>query len=117
MKNNDIFNDENLRRLLKEHVGQSAPPSPWFTKKIMNRLPPRRVRTVAFIEYGVYAIAAVLTAIFAAVYGVGCYHSGAVTIGNLAVLAIYFGILASIIWLGVSPWLEDEKPDAENIRN
>lgn len=116
MKNNDYINDENLRALLKEHARQSAPPSPWFTKKVMNRLPPRRVRTVAVIEYAVYAVAAVLTAIFATIYGIDCYRSGVVTIGNLTLLAIYFGIFASIIWLGVSPWLEEERPDAENIR-
>ncbi|MDE6100722.1 MAG: hypothetical protein K2G01_06720 [Paramuribaculum sp.] len=109
MNTHEKISDEKLKALLNEQKFITAPPSPWFTKKVMNRLPPKRVRSVAIIEYAVYAVAAVMTAVLAAVYGIDCYRSGTITVGDLITLCIYFGLFVSIAWLGITPWIDDSK--------
>ena len=113
MKNNNIekketgMTDEALRSLLKSAALQ-APPSPWFTRKVMNRLPEKGVRTAAWIEYAVYLMAALATVIYAVIYGAGVWNTGYVTVGNITMMAICFGLFCSIVFLMVEPWFADE---------
>lgn len=98
--------DNRLRQLLDEaRNATDAPPSPWFTRKVMNRLPPQKIRTAAMAEYMVYIIAALATIIFTVVYGIRTYASGTVTVGDLCIIACSTGLLLAILNLMLTPWL------------
>lgn len=98
------MHDDTLRALLKKSALQ-APPEPWFTKKVMNRLPERAVNLTAWIEYGVYLISALATIVYGVIFGIDTYHSGVITVGDFSVLALLVGLLIAIAWLFISPWL------------
>lgn len=99
-----------LRQRLKASALQ-APPSPWFTRKVMNRLPEKRMRIAAKIEYAVYAIAAIATVVMGIIYCHNTLSSGVITIGNLLMMAIHMGIFLSIVALAVTPWFfRDDRP-------
>lgn len=98
--------DNRLRQLLDEARNTTeAPPSPWFTRKVMNRLPPQKIRTAAMAEYMVYIIAALATIIITVVYGIRTYASGTVTVGDIGIIACTTGLLLAILYLMLSPWL------------
>lgn len=99
--------DDTLRRLMKANAMQ-APPSPWFTRKVMNRLPRKRVRTFALVEYCVYILAAVATIVFAIFYALEVRQTGQVTVGNITMMAICFCLFCSIVYLCIEPWLSDD---------
>lgn len=101
--------DEKLKKLI-ESAPMKAPHNPWFTRKVMNRLPPRRVRQLAFLEYTVYAIAAIVTVTATTLYWINAVKSGAITIGNLAVTAIGACVFCAILYLSLSPLIEDRYP-------
>ncbi len=108
------LSDEELRTLLQRH-SLTAPPSPWFTRKVMNRLPPRKVRGVALAEYSVYALCAAATIVFAIFYILDTIQTGRITVGNLTVLTSTFGLLCAILYLGVSPWFTHEPDHTNNV--
>lgn len=101
----DNITDRKIRELLKKSRFD-APPSPWFTRKVMNRLPNKKVKVLAWIEYAVYAAAAFLTAILGLNFGINAFLSGTVRLGDIAVMATYMGVFCAIIILIVSPWLK-----------
>lgn len=95
--------DSLLRQRLKASALQ-APPSPWFTRKVMNRLPEKHMRLASRIEYVVYAIAALATVVMGIIYCHNTLSSGVITVGNIIMLATYIGIFLAIIALAVTPW-------------
>ena len=105
MKNNDdIF----LRSMLKENLPEHLP-SPWFTRKVMNRLPERRIRIVARVEYAVYILALIATVVFGVVTTLNVVRSGIVKVEDLIV---YFGIIAmasALCWMLFAPFVERMK--------
>lgn len=106
-KSKNASADSSLRSLLKSNALQ-APPSPWFTRKVMNRLPEKRVHTLARIEYTLYMMAAIFTIIYSVIYVKGVWASGVITVGNISVMAICIGLLCSIAFLMIEPWFSDD---------
>lgn len=104
--------DARLRELLQKSA-PVAPHSPWFTRKVMNRLPEHKIKMAARIEYAVYTLAAIATAILAAVYASNVIASGVVTVANLAVLAVYLGVFIGVVFLIISPWIHDSEDDLQ----
>ncbi len=99
----DRLNDRELRDMLQRNR-LTAPPSPWFTRKVMNRLPERRVRLVSYIEYGLYLAAIAVTVIFAVTGIKNIFNSGVVTIGDLTNIGLYAGLFIGELYLLISPW-------------
>ena len=52
--------------------------------------------------------AALATVIYAVIYGAGVWNTGYVTVGNITMMAICFGLFCSIVFLMVEPWFADE---------
>ena len=98
------INDAELARLLKLSA-LTAPPSPWFTRKVMNRLPERKVRVVALAEYAVYVLAALVTAVMGYFYTRDVLAGGVITVGNIVMFSAFVGLIIAIGWLFVSPWI------------
>lgn len=98
--------DEKLRNLLRSEP-MKAPRNPWFTRKVMNRLPPKKVRRLAALEYTVYALAALATVTATTLYWIEAVKSGAITLGNLAVTAVGACVFCSILYLSLSPLIEE----------
>lgn len=105
MKNDD---DKYIRSMLKENLPAHLP-SPWFTKKVMNRLPERRVRIFARIEFAVYILALIATVVFGIVTTLNVVDSGVVKVENIIV---YLGIVAmasGLCWMLLMPFVERMK--------
>lgn len=105
MTNKTDKTDRELRTLLKSS-NFTALPSPWFTRKVMNRLPRKRARNLAWIEYGVYLTAAILIAIIGTGYAIDSFRSGFVTIGNITAIGLCIGVFCATLYLMVSPWIK-----------
>ncbi len=105
MKNDD---DKILRSVLKESMPAHLP-SPWFTKKVMNRLPDRRVRIVARIEYAVYILALVATVVVGVRTTLSVVDSGVVKVEDIIV---YLGVVvmaSTLCWMLMAPFVERMK--------
>lgn len=98
--------DEKLRHLLCDNR-MEAPRNPWFTRKVMNRLPPRKVRRLAALEYTVYALAALTTVTATTLYWIDAIKSGVITLGDFAVTAFGACVFCSILYLSLSPLIEE----------
>lgn len=100
----DELSDIRLRELLKRNA-ISAPPSPWFSRKVLNRLPPRRKAFAAWMEYTVYIIAACLTATVGIDFGLDTLRQGIVTVSDIATLCACLGLFFAICWIAITPWI------------
>lgn len=96
--------DSELRTLLKRNT-LSAPPSPWFTRKVLNSLPEKRKATASWAEYAIYLIAAVVTAAMGWNFVRDTLEGGVVRVGDLVTMATFIGLFIAICWLAVSPWI------------
>lgn len=100
--------DDMLRTLIKRDLPY-APPSPWFTKKVLNRLPERKRRIASYCEYAVYLLA--LAAVIA--YGVKLYQnamlSPVITVADITVGVTVAGIFAALLWSVISPFVYSRK--------
>lgn len=47
--NNKELSDRHLSQLIKHNLLE-APPSPWFTRKVLNRLPERKIKVASLVE-------------------------------------------------------------------
>lgn len=104
----DNNQDSRLRELFKASRFD-APPSPWFTKKVINRLPRKRARNLAWAEYALYAVAGIITAALGISYTVDIFREGIVRIGDIAVIATYMCAFCAIVFLCLSPWFRSEE--------
>ena len=103
MKNENI-SDDKFRSLIKDSFHQ-APPSPWFTKKVLNRLPEKRRSAAAWIEYAIYLVATIV----AAAYTFHAYNtmisSSVITVGDMTICLMYGAIAISSFTMFCYPWL------------
>lgn len=105
MKNDD---DKYFRSILKKNLPEHLP-SPWFTKTVLNRLPERKVRIAARIEYGVYLLALVAILIFAVFTTRNVYASGVVRVGDIIVYLGEIAMTAALCWMLIAPFVERMK--------
>ncbi len=100
--------DELLRNLIKKDLPY-APPSPWFTKKVLNKLPERRRRIASYCEYAVYLLA--LGAVTA--YGIKLFKAvmsaPVITVSDITVGITVAGIFTALIWSIISPFANSGK--------
>lgn len=89
--------DKALREMLHTGLPQRMP-SPWFTRKVLNRLPRRRYAAAAVIEYVLY-IAGIVTAGFMSVAFVAekTAPGAVITVGDLSQFAMMVGVLGILL--------------------
>lgn len=111
MKHNEThteeFTDEQLRTLLhKELPGHM--PAPWFTRKVMNRLPERCPGWLAPVEMGIYVAGLIATIVFAAIHATGIYRTEIVTLADLLVGLSVVAIFTGLVYMIVSPFVKEK---------
>jgi len=79
--------DNHLRKAFAKQLPQ-APNNPWFTRKVLNRLPDKRKNWAAIIEYAGFALAAIVLCIFWHSTISSALHNTAITVGNIFNIAI-----------------------------
>lgn len=97
--------DKALRELLQKNLPERMP-SPWFTRKVLNRLPPPRYRLAAFIEYVLYIAGIITAGIMSVQFVIEKTQPGAVTtVGDLSQFAIMVGVLGILITMFITSLL------------
>ncbi len=90
-QDNDIFNDDcKLREAFHKGL-PDAPVTAWFTRKVMNRLPPRRRRIINGVEWGTYGVAALILIAYWIGWCLRIREKGVVTVGDLGDMAVLLG--------------------------
>lgn len=101
----DNMSDNAFRELFRESLRQ-APPSPWFTKKVLNRLPDKRRRYYAWGENVIYLLAVIVSLL----YALGCYNGllsqSHITVGDVALLMLYVAFLVTALIMFLYPWIQ-----------
>lgn len=90
--------EKEIRQLFNKELPQ-APKNPWFTQKVLNRLPPRR-NPGAILEKWIFLICflgAVTGLVLQSVY---VMHEPVFYVRDLVMLCLYF-----LIFLGMALWL------------
>ena len=96
--------DKRLRETFDAKLPQ-APNNPWFTRKVINRLPYKRKNRAAIIEYAGFALAAIALIAFWITSISTLLNSTFITVNDLATFAIltamtimlFIGFIHSII--------------------
>ena len=79
---NNTLDDRQLSQLMKKEL-PAAPANPWFTRKVMNRLPAKGPHIYSWIEYTAYAIALVALIVFWCIFYNDIKESGKLTIDDM----------------------------------
>lgn len=98
-------NDKQVRDLFQQTLPQ-APVSPWFTRKVLNRLPERKRRYAGTIEISTCIVGIIATVVFAAKFVVSTLASDAITPSDIAIYAAYVAIFTALAanivnWVGM----------------
>lgn len=88
--------DQQLSELLKSTLPE-APYNPWFTRKVLNRLPEKNQRTAATIEMCVCVIGVIITIIFGVRYAIESYSSDYITVQTLVGYGIYLTLFGALV--------------------
>ena len=75
-----------------------APPEPWFTRKVMSRLPERKRFWAGWIETVVCGVGLVVTLVLAVVYGIGLVSAPVVTVGDVASTGVMAALTGALAW-------------------
>lgn len=97
---NPIADDRTLRDLLSSLP--QAEMSPWFTRRVLNRLPDRRRRIAGVIEYGVY-IVALLWLLFTGVSYLAGNISNGITVGDMLNYIAWLSVVGGLIYAIMEP--------------
>ena len=108
---NDIFsNDDALRRAFQKGL-PDAPVTAWFTRKVMNRLPPRRRRMLNGMEWGAYGVAILVLALYWIGWISHIMSKGTVTVGDIGDMAVLLGFtllpVVAILAPKVVAWIRE----------
>ncbi len=102
--------DSRIREIFQKQLPQ-APSSPWFTRKVMNRLPEKKAPACSWIEYAAYIVASLLLIAFWGMFCAGVKASGVITGGDIinlmALAAVTIVLAASFISPRFRHWLRD----------
>lgn len=74
--------DKQIKEFLKRELPQ-APANPWFTRKVMNRLPEKRTNWAAWIENAGFLVAAITLGIFWYMLITTTANSDVITVGDI----------------------------------
>lgn len=100
--------DQEFKRMLTRDI-KDAPYSPWFTRKVMNRLTPRQSMVSAVIEYMVYLCSFIGLCFSAVGLWQSIDASRAVTVSNLLYGVTVISLMCGILYLSITPILRASK--------
>lgn len=104
LHNTDPSSDARLSEIFKRHL-PDAPPQPWFTRTVLNRLPDRTLRIVSLIEYTLYIIGIVATTV-ATINLVNEISTEESVCGVQILTALLLvGIFGALLYSILSPWV------------
>ena len=112
MKRNDILNDDDarLRAAFKSGLPE-APVTAWFTRKVMNRLPPQRRRVLSHVEWATYGIAVVILFCYWVEWGARILDKGTVTVADfgemMMLMAFSLVPVLAIMIPKIAAWLRE----------
>lgn len=101
-------NDDKIRALLQQQLPKHQP-APWFTKKVMNRLPERHIALVARLEMSVYIMALLATLAYGVFTTLCVIKSGTLTVSNLVSYLAVLGLSTGLCFMLISPYVEQSK--------
>ncbi len=90
-----ISDDTQLRKLMS--TLPAAPADPWFTRKVLNRLPQRKRHIAARIEIWTCAAGAVLTAILGVRFALSTVKLPTITVGDIFTYAVYLTLFGALV--------------------
>ncbi len=96
--------DKKLRKLFQESALQ-APPSPWFTRKVLNRLPERKLRAATYIEYALYITGIVLTGLHIISFIRHTAQGEVLTLGDATICGVLVSLLLSLCYMIIEPFV------------
>lgn len=99
-KSVDPLSEEGLKQLFGRLP--EAEINPWFTRRVLNRLPERRRRMAGRIEYAVYIIA-LLWMIGSGVWYLYASTPTGLTVGVLLNYIAWLGIVGSLVYALIEP--------------
>lgn len=82
-----------------------APPQPWFTRNVMNRLPGRITRVASVVEYILYIIGIAASIAAAIKYYAGITNSGSVTPLEIIVVLSLLATAGAMAYALIAPWI------------
>lgn len=101
-------NDDKIRTILQHELPKHYP-APWFTKKVMNRLPERHIALVARLEMSIYIIALLATLAYGVVTTLAVIKSGTLTVSNMVSYLAVLGLSTGLCFMLTFPYLEHSK--------
>lgn len=104
MKNKEFSSpsDHALRQLLHSRLPESMP-SPWFTRKVLNRLPRRRYVIASGVEYLLYIFGIIIAGVMSVNFVLEKSAPGtAITVGDLGQFALMVGSLGVLLAMFVT---------------
>ncbi len=101
--------DDALRQLLHSQLPGHVP-SPWFTRKVLNRLPQRRYAIAAMIEYALYIAGFITTGYFSVEFVAEKTMPGSVvTVGDLSIFATLVGVTGVLLTMFLTSLISPEE--------
>lgn len=100
--NGTPLTDKQFAELLRDSVPH-APADPWFTRKVINRLDPRRRRIAAIIERLIYIIGIATTSAVAIRMGKDMMSTSVISIQQAVTILILSGLTAAMIYALIEP--------------
>ena len=89
--------DKDISELLKRNLPK-APPEPWFTRKVMARLPERKRFWAGWIETVACAVGLVVTLVFGVIYGVGLMQEPVLTVSDITITGLMAAMAGALAW-------------------
>jgi presenilin-like A22 family membrane protease len=96
------FDDNELKHLFNEQLPQ-APKDKWFTRKVMNRLPPKEPATSSLIENISYIIAAIVVAVAYIFLILNITKSGTIKVSDIIVFISLTAASITILYSYLAP--------------
>ena len=95
MKRDEI--DDRLGALLKEHTPQAADSNEWFTRKVLNRLPPKPKRSYTWLTVATY-IVCFAVCIMVWLWFFLSLTPGIILVKDVVVAAILVVVTVALLW-------------------
>lgn len=95
MKRDEI--DNKLGTLLKEHAPQAADNNEWFTRKVLNRLPPKPERNYTWLTVATY-IVCFAVCVMVWVGFIISLTPGIILVKDVVVAAILVAVTVALLW-------------------
>jgi len=101
--NNTQLSDEQLSQLLKNNIPRRLP-APWFTRKVLNRLPPRSILALSIVEYLAYTAAIAVCSVY--LYGMvdKATDDGSMTVNALVTMIGLTSMIACLVFMVIAPF-------------